>query len=77
MTRRFAGQVVLLTGASSGIGAELARQFAAEGARLALAARDVDRLHTVATECRALGADALVVPGDVSLEASCSCEFCA
>ena len=62
MTRRFAGQVVLLTGASSGIGAELARQFAAEGARLALAARDVDRLHT----------DALVVPGDVSLEASCA-----
>ena len=72
MTRRFAGQVVLLTGASSGIGAELARQFAAEGAQLALAARDVDRLHTVATECRALGADALVVPGDVSLEASCA-----
>ena len=72
MTRRFAGQVVLLTGASSGIGAELARQFAAEGARLALAARDVDRLHTVAAECRALGADALVVPGDVSLEASCA-----
>jgi len=42
---RFAGQVVLLTGASSGVGVELARQFAADGAQLALAARDVDRLE--------------------------------
>mgnify|MGYP000951189768 CR=1 FL=1 len=40
MNSRFAGQVVLITGASSGIGAELARQFAADGARVALAARD-------------------------------------
>ncbi len=72
VSRRFAGQVVLLTGASSGIGAELARQFAAEGARLALAARDAQRLEVVAAECRALGGDALVVPGDVGVEASCA-----
>lgn len=72
MTRRFAGQVVLLTGASSGIGAELARQFAAEGARLALAARDEHRLQAVADECRALGSEALVVPGDVGVETSCA-----
>ncbi len=72
MNNRFAGQVVLLTGASSGIGAELARQFAADGARLALAARDAERLESVATECRALGADALVVPGDVGIETSCA-----
>lgn len=72
MSHRFAGQVILLTGASSGIGAELARQFAADGARLALAARDAERLESVAAECRALGADALVVPGDVAIETSCA-----
>ena len=63
---------MLLTGASSGIGAELARQFAADGARLALAARDVARLESVAAECRALGGEALVVPGDVSVETACA-----
>ncbi len=72
MIRRFAGQVVLITGASSGIGAELARQFAADGARVALAARDAGRLDVVATACRALGAEARVVPGDVSIETSCA-----
>lgn len=72
MSNRFAGQTVLLTGASSGIGAELARQFAADGARLALAARDVARLESVAAECRALGGEALVVPGDVGIESSCA-----
>ncbi len=68
---RFAGQVVIITGASSGIGAELARQFAAAGARLSLAARDVARLEAVAVECRALGADALVVQADVGVQGSC------
>lgn len=71
MSSRFAGQVVLITGASSGIGAELARQFAAEGARVALAARDATRLEAVAAECRAHGAQALVVVGDVGVESSC------
>ena len=71
MANRFDGQVILLTGASSGIGAELARQFAAAGGRLALVARDAVRLEQVAAECRAAGGEALVVPGDVSLEASC------
>jgi len=42
---RFQNRTVLITGASSGIGAELARQFAAEGANLLLAARRVDRLE--------------------------------
>ena len=68
----FAARVVLVTGASSGIGAELARQFAAAGARVALASRDGARLEQVAAECRAAGAEALVVPGDVSREAECA-----
>jgi short-subunit dehydrogenase len=44
------GRQVLITGASRGIGAELARQFAAAGARVALVARSVDALSAVAAE---------------------------
>lgn len=71
MSGVFAGKVVLVTGASSGIGAELSRQFAAAGARVVLASRDIARLEEVAEECRAKGGDAFVVPLDVSVEASC------
>jgi NAD(P)-dependent dehydrogenase (short-subunit alcohol dehydrogenase family) len=71
VTAAFAGRVVLVTGASSGIGAELARQFAAGGARVVLAARDVARLEAVAAECRARGGEAHVVQADVSDETSC------
>jgi short-subunit dehydrogenase len=67
----FGGRVVCITGASYGIGAELARQCATQGARLALAARSADRLEEVATACRAAGADVLVVPTDVGDEAAC------
>ena len=69
--KRFAGQVVIVTGASSGIGAELARQFAEAGARLVLAARDVARLEAIAAECQSLGAATLVVGTDVGQEAAC------
>lgn len=71
MNKRFASKVVLVTGSSHGIGAEIARQFAAEGARVVLAARNVDQLNEVAIECKALGGDAFVVSLDVTIEASC------
>lgn len=71
MPPSFAGSVVLITGASSGIGAELARQFAASGARVALSARRRDELESVAAECRARGGEALVVVGDVGIEHDC------
>lgn len=63
--------VVCITGASSGIGAELARQCAHRQARLVLAARDVARLESIAAECRSVGAQVLVVPTDVGREEDC------
>ncbi len=49
------GKNILITGASSGIGAEMARQYAAQGARLALIARTTQDLERVADECIELG----------------------
>jgi short-subunit dehydrogenase len=72
VTRRsWSGAVVCITGASSGIGAELARQCAAQGARLALAARRAEPLETVADACRAAGAEVLAVITDVTRESDC------
>jgi short-subunit dehydrogenase len=64
--------VTIITGASKGIGAELARQMAAKGARLALAARNHAELTTIADECRALGAKGVItVKCDVAVESDC------
>jgi|SRR4051812_43597158 short-subunit dehydrogenase len=60
------GRRIILTGASEGIGRALALALAARGARLALAARDRERLESLAQECRALGAEALAIPTDVT-----------
>ncbi|MFQ5740584.1 MAG: SDR family oxidoreductase [Acidobacteriota bacterium] len=67
----FRGNVVIITGASSGIGRELAYLMASEGARLALAARNERELETVAERCRQRGAQALAVPTDVAEPEQC------
>lgn len=68
----FAGKVVVVTGASQGIGHALARELARERPRLVLAARDAARLEAVAEECRGLGAETFVVPADVTDQAQCN-----
>jgi len=62
----FKHKVVLITGASSGIGAELARGFAKEGAKLALLARRIDRLQALVTDCQNQGSIATAFPCDVT-----------
>ena len=66
MQGRIRGKVVIVTGASGGIGAEIARAFARDGARIVLSARNVPALESLATELRAGGTETLIVPSDVT-----------
>lgn len=63
MAHPLAGKVVIITGASSGIGEATARELAAAGCKLTLAARSANKLHALAQE---LGPDALAVPADIT-----------
>jgi NAD(P)-dependent dehydrogenase (short-subunit alcohol dehydrogenase family) len=65
----FDGQVVLVTGASRGLGRELALALAGTGARLSLCARGARALEATAAEARRVGADALAIAADVGEEA--------
>jgi short-subunit dehydrogenase len=68
----FQDNVVILTGASQGIGREMALQLARQGAWLALAARDAAALDELAELCRREGGRAVAVPTDVAEEAQCA-----
>jgi short-subunit dehydrogenase len=62
------GNVALITGASSGIGAATARKLAHEGLKVVLVARREDRLQALAEEIQADGGEALVIAADLTLE---------
>jgi NAD(P)-dependent dehydrogenase (short-subunit alcohol dehydrogenase family) len=64
--RSLAGRVVIVTGASQGIGAAAARRLAAQAARVALVARSADLLAQVAGAIQAAGGTALALPADIS-----------
>lgn len=68
MATRFAEQVVLVTGATSGVGKAVALRVASEGAAVVLGARGKDAGAQVADDIRAAGGRALFVPTDVTVE---------
>jgi len=68
----FQGKSVIVTGASLGIGREMALQLANQGSYLTLASRDKDALNRVANQCRERGAKASIFPVDVSNQDNCS-----
>ncbi|MFY0691012.1 MAG: SDR family oxidoreductase [Paracoccaceae bacterium] len=59
-------KVILITGASGGIGAATAQRLAGKGMALALAGRDTDKLNAVAEACRKAGAAAEIYPGEIT-----------
>ena len=67
---RFQNRVMLVTGATSGMGRACARRLAAEGARVAAAGRRRERLDQLAVELAADGAEVLTLAGDVRDEAT-------
>src|SRR5687768_5658619 len=68
MADNSAAPCVLITGASSGIGAGLAREFCARGLRVALVARRIEQLETLAAELRSAGGQASAHRGDVTID---------
>lgn len=66
--RRFEGKVVLITGATSGIGASAAKMFAAEGGKVGFCGRRQERGAAVEQDIRAAGGEAFYVRADVRIE---------
>lgn len=64
-------KIVLITGASSGIGKATALHFARQGSKLVIAARSLPKLEDCKAEIEALGAEVLAVQADVSKESDC------
>lgn len=71
MPKTWAHHVIVITGASSGIGKALAYLLAPQSPQLVLVARDGKRLEEVAKHCETLGASTFAVPTDVSNPQAC------
>jgi short-subunit dehydrogenase len=67
----FLENVIIITGASSGIGEHLALRFAEQGAWLALAARNAEHLLVVSKKCEQLGGKVIAIPTDVAEKSQC------
>ncbi len=67
----FKDKVVVITGASAGIGKALALQLSERKAKLAIGARNIEKLEEVAVQCRKNGAEVIAVSVDVAQENSC------
>ena len=61
-------KVIIITGASSGIGAAVASRLAKDGNLLAMAARRIDNLQEVAADVKRMGGEALIIPTDVAIQ---------
>jgi len=70
-TLTFLENVIIITGASSGIGRHLALLFAEQGAWLSLAARNAEQLEEVSQQCQQRGGKAIVIPTNVADQAQC------
>jgi 3-oxoacyl-[acyl-carrier protein] reductase len=71
MNLELTGRVAMITGPAKGMGAAITKAFAAEGSKLALVGRDTAAVEPVAEEARALGAEAIVVPCDLTDAMQC------
>jgi short-subunit dehydrogenase len=71
MRKLFKDKVVIVTGASEGIGEAIAREFAMNGSKVVLAARSEDKLAVIVNALKALNCEAIFVKTDVSIETDC------
>lgn len=71
MENIFKDRVVIVTGASSGIGEATAREFARNGSKVVLAARSENRLSAITEDIKSAGGEACYVVADVSIEDDC------
>jgi len=66
MSDKLSKKVIVVTGASAGVGRAIVQELARDGAKIALIARGIEKLESTADEVRSLGGEALVCPVDVS-----------
>jgi NAD(P)-dependent dehydrogenase (short-subunit alcohol dehydrogenase family) len=71
MDLKLAGRIAMITGPAKGMGAAITKAFATEGSRLALVGRDTKAIEQVVGDVRSAGAQAIVVPCDLTDAAQC------